>query len=306
MTDAEMKAAFTNGEKTISANIMAGGAKPEVVVKQGDNLTLTEGKDYTLAYKNNKAGAKKAPEVVITGKGNYTGKTTLNFTLQNKPINTKGITVAVNDREADTKKGKWVQSFKVFDEDGKALKAGVDYEKSAKYEQEILLADGSVSYKELNPKDKNVVLKEKAVIRVTVTGKGNYAGEGKEAATISTTYRLLEANHDLSKAKIVIAPQEYTGGAVTISANDFTTAETGKKNASVQLIERDKDGKITDVHFTIDATTYQKNDKKGTAKVTIRGKEEDGFGGEKVVTFKIQERTTDKNWWKDLMDKLFN
>ena len=64
--------------------------------------------------------------------------------------------------------------------------------------------------------------------------------------------------------------------------------------------------KITDVHFTIDAATYQKNDKKGTAKVTIRGKEEDGFGGEKVVTFKIQERTTEKNWWKDLMDKIFN
>ena len=92
---------------------------------------------------------------------------------------------------------------------------------------------------------------------------------------------------------------------MTISANDFTTAETGKKNASVQLIERDKDGKITDVHFTIDATTYQKNDKKGTAKVTIRGKGD--FGGEKVVTFSITQRNvvTEGNWWKKLMDKFF-
>ena len=49
--------------------------------------------------------------------------------------------------------------------------------------------------------------------------------------------------------------------------------------------------------------SYQKNDKKGKAKVTIRGIGE--FGGEKTITFKIKEREVETNWWEDLMKELF-
>ena len=52
---------------------------PAVTIKYHD-VTLTEGKDYTLSYRNsNKAGT---ATVIITGTGdNYTGTTTRTFTL---------------------------------------------------------------------------------------------------------------------------------------------------------------------------------------------------------------------------------
>ena len=58
--------------------------------------------------------------------------------------------------------------------------------------------------------------------------------------------------------------------------------------------------------FEIVEDSYQKNDKKGTAKVTIRGIGE--FGGEKVVKFKIKERNIEdkNNWWDGIISRFFN
>ena len=56
-----------------------GSAKtPSVTVKDGD-YTLVEGKDYTVTYSNNtNAGT---ATVTVTGKGNYTGSASKNFTI---------------------------------------------------------------------------------------------------------------------------------------------------------------------------------------------------------------------------------
>ena len=52
--------------------------KPNVTVKDGD-YTLVEGKDYTVTYSNNtNAGT---ATVTVTGKGNYTGSVSKNFTI---------------------------------------------------------------------------------------------------------------------------------------------------------------------------------------------------------------------------------
>ena len=52
--------------------------KPNVTVKDGD-YTLVEGKDYTVTYSNNtNAGTATA---TVTGKGNYTGSVSKNFTI---------------------------------------------------------------------------------------------------------------------------------------------------------------------------------------------------------------------------------
>lgn len=52
--------------------------KPSVTVKDGD-YTLVEGKDYTVTYSNNtNAGTATA---TVTGKGNYTGSVSKNFTI---------------------------------------------------------------------------------------------------------------------------------------------------------------------------------------------------------------------------------
>ena len=59
--------------------------KPSVVVKDGKTV-LKAGVDYTVTYKNNTKAAsaeagKKAPTVVIKGKGNYAGQITKTFTI---------------------------------------------------------------------------------------------------------------------------------------------------------------------------------------------------------------------------------
>ena len=69
---------------------------PAVTIKYHD-VTLTEGKDYTLSYRNsNKAGT---ATVIITGTGdNYTGTTTRTFTLY------KGKNSIYTDVDSITKK----------------------------------------------------------------------------------------------------------------------------------------------------------------------------------------------------------
>ena len=57
--------------------------KPEVTVKDG-NKTLTNGTDYTVAYSNNTNVG--TATVTVTGKGNYTGSKTANFTIIEKTL----------------------------------------------------------------------------------------------------------------------------------------------------------------------------------------------------------------------------
>ena len=58
--------------------------KPDITIKKGET-SLTLGEDYNITYGNNTdvagSNAENAPYVKITGKGNYTGEITKNFTL---------------------------------------------------------------------------------------------------------------------------------------------------------------------------------------------------------------------------------
>ncbi|MBR5579616.1 MAG: InlB B-repeat-containing protein, partial [Lachnospiraceae bacterium] len=265
------------------AKIMKGGAKPEVQLMLGEKQ-LIEGKDYTLTYKKNKdvTDGEKTAEVLIKGKGNFKGSITKKFAIEKKGIE-EGATVAA--RDLVSKNGSWKQSFKVYDADGKELKANKDYVKEAKYEKAVSGNDGSVSYEEVTS------VQPGDVIRITVTGMGNYAGSGAAASVVTGTYRILQENYDISKAKIVIAPQLYNGDKVelTLDQKVFTKAEIVKGKQIIPLF--DQEGKAC---FEIVEGSYQKNDRKGTAKVTLRGT--GSFGGEKTVTFKINSRPTSESW----------
>ena len=58
--------------------------KPDITIKKGET-SLTLGEDYNITYGNNTdvagSNAENAPYVKITGKGNYTGEITKNFTI---------------------------------------------------------------------------------------------------------------------------------------------------------------------------------------------------------------------------------
>jgi hypothetical protein len=67
-------------ESTLTAAYNAAGAKPDIKLTY-NGVELKEGTDYTLSYKNNKKISSKKPQVIITGKGNYSGKITKEFTI---------------------------------------------------------------------------------------------------------------------------------------------------------------------------------------------------------------------------------
>lgn len=170
--------------------------KPEVCVYH-DNEKLVKGKDYSVKYKNNiKANAgtnsSNVPTVIVTGKGNYTGKESATFTILQKDL--KDASVSADDIFA-VSNGK-VQKPRVVVKDNKqTLKEGRDY-----YIQGTAGYDSPGTY------------------LLTLIGTGNYTGSRQVKYTIST-------NSLISKAKVSKIPaQTYTGReitpAVTVKHND--------------------------------------------------------------------------------------
>jgi len=269
---------------------MKGGVKPKVTLyNEVTGNELVEGTDYTISYKNNKNVAEGMAALQVKGKGNYNGKTEwFTFNIIKKDLSEdNGITVVAKDKVI--KKGqetKWKQSFKVYDADGKALSANKDYMKEAEYT--LLVKEGVTLETPLTLKDGDDV-PWNSEIQITVKGMNNYDG-GTGTSEVTGTYRILAPGYDISKASFKIAAKPYTGSEVTLNADDFT-------KATLKITTKAEDIKL-DKHFII--VDYANNVNKGTAKVTLRGNEEFGFGGEKVVTFKISQRDLNTNWWEKL------
>lgn len=252
-----------------------GGAKPKVIVKYGDTA-LTEGKDYTVKYKNNTkvidtTDPKKAPMATVTGKGNFTGSAEpLTFSISAQDIGKLSITAedvmaaAPNTQKGETtgktSAGKYKSTPKLTDVNGKALSAGTDFLKTYTYTNE--------SGRELGPKDQ---VAEGSILTVTVQGTKNYTGETK------VSYRVLAANMSIAKASVSIknevkAAIKYDLEPVTLKKEDLVV-KIGKQE-------------LTPDDYTI--VSYENNRKKGTAKVTIQGV--GNYGGRKTVNFSINPR----------------
>ena len=272
------------------APIMKGGAKPEVVVVV-DGRTLKEGMDYTVSYGKNKKVTNGAAQATakVKGKGNYGQGDTLTFAIEPKRIDSPGITVAAKDKVL--KKDKWQQTFKVYDADGKALKAGTDYEKTAVYK--LVDENGTESDIKETPKAGDT-------IKIYVKGLNSYGLGSEDGATVSTTYRLMDSDRDISKAKLKIYEQKYHYKTVTVEATDEYF------DSSVKLNGYDLFDENGNAYFEIVEGSYKNNHKKGTAKVTVRGLAP--FAGERVVTFKISQRDVEQqeNWWSALIKEIRN
>jgi len=187
-----------------TASYMKGGVKPEVIVTNGDR-TLEIGKDYTVSYANNKKVALstdvKAPTVTIKGKGNYTGIRQVKFTISPKALsNDNGIRIVVADKVESTKRNGYRQNVKLYDADGKTLGED-DYEKKMITYTLVQTVDSDGTIRERNELlDKNSIISAGSTIKVTVQGKGNYAG-----GCVTGTYRILQKGYDISKATIQIS-----------------------------------------------------------------------------------------------------
>ena len=225
-------------KKTISRNNVTlsqstytydGTAKtPTVTVKDG-SAVLREGTDYTVAYSNNiNVGTAK---VTVTGKGNYTGAVTKEFTITEaapeqrvKELSHCTVTLSKSSYTYDGKAKKPAVTVK----DGNtALKEGTDY---------------TVTY------SNNI---NAGTAKVTATGKGNYKG------TVTRNFTITVKKGTSHK---VGSYQYKVTGTSTVSL-------TGVKNNKVTKIKIPKTVKIGGKDFKVTAIGSRafKNNKKITS-----------------------------------------
>lgn len=228
------------------------GAKPKVRVVYKGN-TLEESVDYTLSYKGNKNVGDTAT-VTIKGKRNFTGSREMNFTVGNSSL--ENVSVYVPDKVVSSRAGGWYSTPVLTDTNGVKLVAGKDYAKTIVY-----TCEGS----ELDRKKDKVAAGQE--IKVTLTGMGNY-----DNSTTTAVYRILPAGKDLSKASVKINKTcYYNGEAVTLLPSDITV-KIGKTT-------------VPSSEYEIVPGSYVNNNRKGTAKVQIRGI--GSYGGVKTISFRI-------------------
>ena len=180
---------------------------PAVTVKDGTK-TLVSGTDYTVSYSNNvNVGT---ATVTITGKGNYTGTKTANFTIN--PV----IDLTILSIEDQTYTGSAITPVITVRDGDIVLVNGTDY---------------TVSY------NNNVNV---GTATVTVTGKGNYTG------TKTATFKIVAKS--ISESTISsIADQTYTGSAITpaITVRDGDTVLVNNTDYTVEYSNNIKAGTAT-------------------------------------------------------------
>ena len=262
-----------NGDKDLIVSYEKGGVAPKPTVSM-NGVVLTEKKDYTIKYANNKSVAAKgtinpnngksaAPTMRISFKGNYSGSLPAEFSIVQKSISECKISVA--DKVVSTKPNGWKQKVSVIDTNGKKLAAKTDYEKNIKYYSDAScqteIADG-------------LVLDAGTAVYVKVIGVNNYAG-----SEIIGSYRI--ASKNISSINARIDDQVFTGEE--IKPTDF--AITIGKGFSAQPLTLGTD-------YIIEG--YKNNINKGKASVTIRGI--NNYCGTKVISFNIKDKIF--KWWK--------
>lgn len=265
-----------------------GGAKPELTVTfqvtdgtpdGTQTLTLKEGTDYTVSYKNNKAvndgsTPAKIPTLTIKGKGNFTGTYSQNLTYKITEQDLGKLKLTAADKVYQNKKNIYSTKVTITDLDGKALKAGTDYEKTLTYtyKNDTTLDNGMIR-RAGEAVDKNDIIPADTEICVEAVSKGsNYTG------TLSGEYSFKE--YDISGAKVTIPKQTYTGRKITLDKTD-----------EKQILVKVKGKKVEPDQF--DIVGYTNNVQKGTATVTLKGK--DNYGGTKTVKFTIKAKGF--LWW---------
>ena len=154
--------------------------EPSITIKN-ENSKLVEGKDYNIIYYNNvEVGQASA---IILGAGNYTGKTTKTFNINNSNI--KDIsTCKINAIEYQLYLGMNLEPEVIIQDDTKVLEKNKDY--TLKYNNNV-----------------NV-----GMATVTITGIGNYKGFTTTNFIIAPLPLTLTKVHDISD-------QLYTGKEIT-------------------------------------------------------------------------------------------
>lgn len=256
------KVKLTNANVDVEPSVeyTKAGAKVNVTVTV-DGKELVNGVDYKLTYKNNKKVG--TATVTVAGKGGYTGKVadvpfevTPNIfsNIEVKPIAVvagtalKNVKVIVTDNGKKLDKKEYRMTYNIISKEGVLREAtGEDIVKAGDYVNVNVYAAQNTNY---------------------VAGN-------------CITVGFSVGNKTIEKAKVKIAPKEYTGEEVTLEEKDFLYVKVGKDELTLgqDFIIRGYDNN----------TTTGNN-----ASVTIEGVGD--YCGTKTVNFKITGRNVKENW----------
>lgn len=140
-----------------SMNYTGAAVRQEQIEVYYGSTLLREKVDYTISYKNNsKAGT---AQIIVTGKGNYTGKATENFEIRPIDVGEQPGMTAIVATAVET--GKNLKPAVTVTWNGKKLKEKTDY---------------TLSY--------STSIKTAGAYEVTVSGKGNYTGSMVKAFVV--------------------------------------------------------------------------------------------------------------------------
>jgi hypothetical protein len=250
---------------------------PEVKVYDGDT-PLENNKDYTVKYSNNtkaftlseddagyydSTGKALAPAVTVTGKGNYSGKDTIDFKIlpidlstANRDVYCDSLSVQYNNKEQKPKPLPYVGT--------KALKSGTDYE-TVYYDKE--------TYSGIDmPGEARSSVKEPGEYIARVTGKGNYTGIRDVRLTVVGDAAKLVSSLKFSK----ISNQKYNAGE---EIKPGITVKDGKK-----ILREKTESNPEDYDYEV---RYENNRIVGTGYAVVIGNPLNGYSGSKRIAFKI-------------------
>lgn len=288
---------------SLTATYCKSGARPDIRVSYAkensdggyDWVLLTEGIDYSLKYVRNNSvyglrmgdegfytrkDKTNSPMVVITGKGNYSGALSEYYTITTATLKEQSC-INVSDVTYADKPGKWKSRISVTDYAGKKLTAGKDYDKSVTYTyySAATMTDGTVREAGMVVAESDIPVAG-TVIKVTITGMGNYSNNPLDVAY--TTYRIIPENKNIAKGIIFkIADKTY------IASMNPDTGITITKDDIIVIPDKNHTDFTADDYEIVEGS-YTRNRFTGTASVLLRGKNE--YGGVKRVNFKIRKK----------------
>ena len=275
------QASLDKTEKELQQTVVyeKAGARPELTLTYG-GLTLQEGKDYTVKCMNNLTAEAESnpPIVIVTGKENYTGTWSANYSILKKSLKDGladgTITVDVkttaftNSENADQT---YRPAVKVYD-GKKALAAGKDY---------------TVSYRNNTNGELNEDLSNGEVV-IEAVETGSY----KESIIVALP--IYEEKISSSTIYTIIEPAAYTGGQVrpqiqiyygTAQAVKYakileTTAPEELNALGLELLREQVDYKLSY------GANIAAGKNKGSVKITGTG----WYGGSASVKFTINAK----------------
>ncbi len=304
--------------------------KPTVTVYNGKTL-LTQGKDYTVSYKKNTKTTENA-EAIIKGKGNYTGSITKIFKIVPKNLDEEDIVIPDLYVMAP-KAGKSVTPTPVVTRSGKKLTRkeysvgnikdinGMTVDKVTQpgiYTVAVngIETNGYTGTKEIRMTVLNSDQILMSAAKITGIKNKEYTGEkiepeftvkyGKDILTPNEDYTIICDSKEIGTATAVIkgTGSKYVGEKTVtfkitgtiLKAKDVTLENAA--NAVYTGCAIEPTVKIAGAEQNRDfIVTYDKNDKAGTASVTVKGIGK--YSGTvkktfKIAAFDIKENSGDK------------